>query len=55
MKYNSLSKVVPIVKPDYSKKILFNPEDFIQPGHLLQVVTIPPQTKQRVHYHHKQT
>lgn len=55
MKHQALSAVNPIVKPDYSKKILFNPEDFIQPGHLLQVVTIPPQTKQRVHYHHKQT
>lgn len=55
MKYNSLSKVKPIIKPDYSKKILFNPDDFVQPGHLLQVVTIPPKTKQRIHFHHKQT
>ncbi len=55
MKYSSLSKVEPIIKPDYSKKILFNLEDFTQSGHLLQVVTIPPQTKQRVHFHNKQT
>lgn len=55
MKHNSLSKLKPIIKPDYSKKILFNPVDFVQPGYLLQVVTIPPKTKQRIHFHHKQT
>lgn len=55
MKYRSLNSVEPINKPDYSKKIIFNLEDFVQSGHLLQVVTIPPQTKQRVHTHIKQT
>lgn len=44
-----------ITKKDYSKKIIFPLADFIEKGHLLQIVTIPPRTKQREHYHHKQT
>jgi len=40
---------------DYSKRVIFIPEDFQKEGHLLQVVTIPPKTKQRPHFHRKQT
>jgi quercetin dioxygenase-like cupin family protein len=55
MKYNSLDQVMSVDKLDYSKKIIFDSDDFIQSGHLLQVVTIPPRTKQRIHFHNKQT
>lgn len=55
MKYNSLKLAKEMIKPDYIKSILFNPTDFTQPGHLLQVVTISPQTKQRKHHHATQT
>ena len=44
-----------VVKEDYSKRIIFKPEDFIRPGHLLQVVTVPPKTDMRIHWHNKQT
>jgi quercetin dioxygenase-like cupin family protein len=44
-----------IVKKDYSKRIIFSVSDFIEKGHLLQVVTIPPNTKQRSHSHKMQT
>ena len=44
-----------MVKPDYRKKIIFSPHDFDATGHLLQVVTIPPATRQRLHVHEKQT
>lgn len=44
-----------VTKEDYSKRIIFKPEDFTQPGHLLQVVTVPPRTNMRVHWHNKQT
>ena len=44
-----------IVEQDYRKKIIFSLDDFAEPGHLLQVVTIPPHTRQRVHSHHRQT
>jgi quercetin dioxygenase-like cupin family protein len=40
---------------DYSKTIIFSGDDFEQPGHLLQVVTIPPRTRQRLHLHEQQT
>lgn len=55
MKYKPQSQGVVIHKSDYSKQILFSLSDFEEKGHLLQTVTIPPQTKQREHYHHKQT
>ena len=42
-------------KKDYSKKFILDQDAFGNDGHLLQVVTIPPQTKQRVHWHHQQT
>lgn len=55
MKYISNQIGEWLVKKDYSKKIIFSPEDFVQTGHMLQLVTIPPQTKQRVHHHTQQT
>jgi quercetin dioxygenase-like cupin family protein len=55
MKYKNVAECEDIIKPDYSKKVIFNPSDFSQIGHQLQTVTIPPQTKQRKHYHTKQT
>lgn len=44
-----------VEEPDYSKTIIFSGDDFLEPGHLLQVVTIPPKTRQRLHLHEKQT
>ena len=44
-----------IDEKDYSKRIIFSTEDFVEEGHLLQVVTIPPRTKQRLHAHREQT
>lgn len=55
MKYIPAGKGDLVNRQDYSKLIQFKREDFAQPGHLLQVVTIPPKTKQRIHYHAKQT
>lgn len=34
---------------------MFSLSDFVEKGHLLQIVTIPPQTKQRLHVHRLQT
>jgi quercetin dioxygenase-like cupin family protein len=55
MKFKAASQGEVIVREDYSKKIIFNLEDFNNTGHLLQTVNIPPNTKQRQHFHHKQT
>jgi len=55
MKYKSHDTGEAVHKKDYSKRVIFSPEDFQEKGHLLQVVTIPPKTKQRSHFHHKQT
>jgi quercetin dioxygenase-like cupin family protein len=55
MKYKKSSDSELIVKQDYSKRIIFSLDDFSQSGHLLQTVTIPPNTKQRIHHHIKQT
>jgi len=55
MKYASTQQGNEIIKKDYRKKIIFSLADFQEKGHLLQVVTIPPQTKQRLHSHNKQT
>jgi len=55
MKYRSSHEGDEVVKKDYRKKIIFSLDDFDEKGHLLQVVTIPPNTRQRVHSHHKQT
>src|SRR5689334_667660 len=55
MKYKSASEGSFLQKKDYAKKILFSLNDFQQKGHQLQIVTIPPHTKQRMHSHNKQT
>ena len=55
MKYVPAHKTRKVIKPDYSKEILLELKDFAQPGHLLQIVTNPAKTKQRKHFHKKQT
>jgi quercetin dioxygenase-like cupin family protein len=55
MKYRPSRAGEEIVKEDYKKKIIFSQDDFDEKGHLLQVVTIPPHTRQRLHSHDKQT
>ena len=55
MKYKSAIEGKYIVKKDYSKKIIFGLSDFQSKGHLFQEVIIPANTKQRNHYHLKQT
>lgn len=55
MKYRASTEGKEVVKQDYRKKIIFSLDDFDEKGHLLQVVTIPPHTRQRVHVHEKQT
>jgi quercetin dioxygenase-like cupin family protein len=44
-----------IVKSDYSKELIVEPNEFKQKGHQLQTVIIPKQTRQRKHYHTIQT
>ena len=56
MKYKSVKDTKElIVKQDYSKEIIFGLDDLPSGGHLLQIVTIPPHTKQRIHSHQTQT
>lgn len=55
MKFKSASVGETITKKDYSKRIIFSLDDFEEEGHLLQTVTIPPNTKQRRHSHSIQT
>ena len=55
MKHTSLNSIKKDVRKDYSKRIIFNVDELPKGGHLFQEVTIPPKTKQRVHYHNKQT
>jgi quercetin dioxygenase-like cupin family protein len=55
MKYRTSTEGEEIVQKDYRKKIIFSPDDFDAKGHLLQVVTIPPNTRPRMHAHDKQT
>ena len=55
MKYRPSTEGKEIVKRDYRKKIIFSLDDFDEKGHLLQVVTIPPNTRQRMHSHEVQT
>lgn len=54
-KYEPAGSGETVQEPDYSKTIIFSGEDFQEPGHLLQVVTIPPLTRQRLHLHQQQT
>ena len=55
MKYRASTEGTELVRKDYRKKIIFSPADFDEKGHLLQVVTIPAATRQRLHSHDKQT
>lgn len=55
MKYKNHTDGDIVEKKDYSKNVIFSLSDFEEKGHLLQTVTIPPQTKQRLHQHFKQT
>jgi quercetin dioxygenase-like cupin family protein len=55
MKYKSSTEGSIDTKQDYSKRIIFSGADFLEKGHVLQVVTIPPRTKQRKHVHAVQT
>lgn len=55
MKYKRAGTGDEVVKEDYRKRIIFSSEDFEEKGHLLQIVTIPPNTRQRLHSHLKQT
>jgi len=54
-KYAPVASGETVEEPDYSKTIIFSSDDFPEPGHLLQVVTIPPRTRQRLHLHEQQT
>ena len=55
MKYRPAGEGEEVVKEDYRKRIIFSLDDFAEKGHLLQIVTIPPNTRQRLHFHHRQT
>jgi len=55
MKYKPWNSGETIREKDYSKRVIFSSDDFREPGHLLQVVTIPPRTRQRLHFHREQT
>jgi quercetin dioxygenase-like cupin family protein len=55
MKYVKSGTGVIVKNVDYSKEIIFTQDDLPGVGHLLQVVTIPPNTKQRIHFHDFQT
>lgn len=55
MKYKPMGSGEVVEEKDYSKRIVFSGDDFEQQGHLLQVVTVPPRTKQRLHAHRQQT
>lgn len=55
MKFRKANEGEEIKSKDYSKRIIFSFDDFEEKGHLLQIVTIPPNTKQRLHVHQIQT
>lgn len=55
MKYLPKNKGTIVTKKDYSKRIIFTPEDLRSKGNLLQVVSIKPGVEQRLHFHHQQT
>ena len=55
MRYKPAGEGEEVVQEDYRKRIIFSSEDFDEEGHLLQVVTIPPDTRQRLHSHREQT
>lgn len=55
MKFRKASEGEEVQKKDYSKRVIFGLEDFDEKGHLMQIVTIPPSTRQRKHVHAIQT
>lgn len=55
MIYKNKQQGIVVTQKDYSKTVLLTPRDFKDGGHLLQVVTIPRHTKQRLHFHKIQT
>lgn len=55
MVYKNPNSISEDIRQDYSKKILLTRDDFNHDGHLLQIVTIPGNTKQRNHVHMQQT
>src|SRR4030042_251051 len=55
MKYRPAGSGEVVEEEDYTKTIIFSADDFEEEGHLLQVVTVPPRTKQRLHFHREQT
>ena len=55
MKYRPAGSGDVVEEQDYSKIIIFSSDDFEVPGHLLQVVTVRPHTRQRLHLHRQQT
>jgi mannose-6-phosphate isomerase-like protein (cupin superfamily) len=55
MKFSPAGSGEVVEEQDYSKMIIFSSDDLQVPGHLLQVVTVPPHTKQRLHLHRQQT
>ena len=55
MMYRATGSGEMVEEPDYSKIVIFSSDDFEVPGHVLQVVTVPPHTRQRLHLHRQQT
>ena len=55
MKYRPAGSGETVEEKDYSKTIIFSRQDYEVPGHLLQVVMVPPHTRQRLHLHREQT
>jgi quercetin dioxygenase-like cupin family protein len=55
MRYKPRGAGKTVHEEDYAKEIVFSTDDFEEAGHLLQVVTVPPRTKQRLHLHREQT
>jgi mannose-6-phosphate isomerase-like protein (cupin superfamily) len=55
MKYKPAGSGEIVEEQDYTKTIIFSSDDFAEEGHLLQVITVAPRTKQRLHFHREQT
>ena len=51
VKYAPAGSGETVQEVDYTKTIIFSADDFEEEGHLLQGVTVPPRTKQRLHFH----
>ena len=55
MRYRPAGSGETVEEEDYTKTIIFSADDLENEGHLLQVVTVPPRTRQRLHFHREQT